>query len=63
MFGDELVPEKLSRLFDHFYTKGWIKGYKYSTSSGAVVVKRPLRGYLMPSLRKLVTLMARILNC
>lgn len=40
IFGDELVPEELSRLFDHYYTKGWIKGYKYSTSSGAVVVKK-----------------------
>jgi hypothetical protein len=39
IFGDELVPEELSRLFDHFYTKGWTKGYQYSTSSGAVVVK------------------------
>jgi len=40
IFGDELVPEEISRLFDHYYTKGWIKGYKYSTSSGAVVVKK-----------------------
>lgn len=40
IFGDDLVPEELSRLFDHFFTKGWIKGYQYSTSSGAVVVKK-----------------------
>jgi hypothetical protein len=40
IFGDDLVPEELSRLFDHFYTKGWIKGYKYTTSSGSVVVKK-----------------------
>ena len=40
IFGDELVPEELSRLFDHFFTKGWIKGYQYSTSTGAVVVKK-----------------------
>jgi hypothetical protein len=40
IFGDELVPEELSRLFNHFYTKAWIKGYKYSTSSGAVVAKK-----------------------
>ena len=40
IFGDELVPEELSRLFNHFYTNGWIKGYQYSTSSGAVVVKK-----------------------
>lgn len=40
IFGDDLVPEELSRLFGHFYTKGWVKGYQYSTSSGAVVVKK-----------------------
>lgn len=40
IFGEELVPEELCRLFDHFYTKAWIKGYQYSTSSGAVVVKK-----------------------
>jgi hypothetical protein len=40
IFGDDLVPEELSRVFDHFYTKGWTKGYEYSTSSGAVVVKK-----------------------
>jgi hypothetical protein len=39
IFGGELVPEELSRLFDHAYTKGWVKGYKYSTASGRVVVK------------------------
>ena len=40
VFGSDLIPEELSRLFDHAYTKGWIKGYQYSTSSGAVVVKK-----------------------
>ncbi len=40
IFGDELIPEELSRLFDHFYTQGWVKGYEYSTSSGKVVVKK-----------------------
>jgi hypothetical protein len=40
IFGDDLVPEELSHVFDHFYTTGWIKGYKYSTSSGAVVEKK-----------------------
>jgi hypothetical protein len=40
IFGDDLIPEELSRLFGHFYTKGWVKGYQYSTSSGAVVVKK-----------------------
>ncbi len=40
IFGDDLVPEELSRLFDHFYTKGWVKGYSYLTSSGKVVVKK-----------------------
>jgi len=40
IFGDELIPEELSRLFDHFHTKGWVKGYEYSTSSGKVVVKK-----------------------
>ena len=38
--GDDLVPEELSRLFDHFYTEGWVKGYEYLTSSGAVVVRK-----------------------
>ena len=27
-------------MFDHYYTNGWTKGYSYSTSSGAVVVKK-----------------------
>lgn len=40
IFGDDLIPEELSRLFGHFHTKGWVKGYQYSTSSGAVVVKK-----------------------
>jgi hypothetical protein len=40
VFGDDLIPEELSRLFGHFYTQGWVKGYQYSTSSGAVVVKK-----------------------
>lgn len=40
IFGDELVPEELSRLFDHCFTKGWMKGYQYSTSSGKVIVKK-----------------------
>src|SRR5947208_670860 len=40
IFGDDLIPEELSRLFNHFYTRGWVKGYQYSTSSGALVVKK-----------------------
>lgn len=39
LFGDDLVPEEVSRLLDHYYTNGWIKGYEYPTSSGRVVVK------------------------
>lgn len=40
IFGDDLVPDELSRLFDHPYTKGWVKGHEFTTSSGSVVVKK-----------------------
>jgi hypothetical protein len=40
IFGDELVPEELSRLFNHPYTKGWVKGHEFTSSSGSVVVKK-----------------------
>lgn len=40
IFGDGLDPDELSRLFGRSYTKGWVKGYECSTSSGAVVIKK-----------------------
>lgn len=40
IFGDDLDPEELSRLFGHSYTDGWVKGDEFSTSSGAVVTKK-----------------------
>ena len=40
IFGDDLIPEELSHLFNHPYTKGWVKGHEFTTSSGSVVVKK-----------------------
>lgn len=40
IFGDDLIPEELSRLFGHPPEKAWIKGYQYQTSSGKLVVKK-----------------------
>jgi hypothetical protein len=40
IFGDDLDPEELSGFFGCAYTDGWVKGYEFSTSSGAVIIKK-----------------------
>lgn len=40
LFGDDLIPEEVCRLFGHFPSKAWMKGYQYTTSSGATVLRK-----------------------
>lgn len=40
LFGDDLVPEELSRLLGHCPTKGWVKGAEHMSSSGTVIVRK-----------------------
>lgn len=39
VFGDDVDPKELTRLLGCSCTHGWVKGHKYTTSSGAVVIK------------------------
>lgn len=40
VFGDDVDPDELTRLFGCSCTNGWVKGYEHTTSSGAVVIKK-----------------------
>lgn len=40
LFGDDLIPEEVCRLFGHSPSKAWMKGYQYTTSSGATVLRK-----------------------
>lgn len=59
IFGDDLDPEELSRLFGHSYTDGWGKGNEFSTSSGAVVPRKLAGGYSKQNRLKTQILMAK----
>jgi hypothetical protein len=39
-FGEDLIPEEMSRLLGHFPSKAWMKGYQYTTSSGGTVLRK-----------------------